>query len=574
MRLGMLERGRPGLLIALVVGLLPYPASGSGAGAEPVPATWRSELYPENWTPPSDKSFATDKLIQDFSYAGYRRGEEPIPRLTGPIFDVTQPPFGADPTDGADATAAIQAAIDAAAAAGGGVVFLPAGTYHVAPRGDDKTALSIQNSNTILRGAGKDATFLLNTSFERGTVLRIAPRALTFGDYVNVTADLDHPTHRIPVDDAAAFRVGDQVRLVWSFTQEWIDEHGQGRWWSAPGKAPTVAQYHREVTAVNPREGWIELDVPTRYTVKTRDGARLRTMSGNLRGIGLEHFSIGNVQHPGIGFGGGDYKKEGTAGRAVHGSWLIAFRDTCDSWITGVHSYQAPGNTTTAHLLSNGISLLRCFRMTLDDCAMRRPQYGGGGGNGYMFRIQSSQEILVKNSVAEFSRHGFVLSHAGTSGNVFLNCLDKETDRATGDRGAEGYVTGGSGSDHHMHFSHSNLFDSCRAEDSFYTAHHRGNAGGGVPHGLTSAHGVYWNTHGSGDRGGALVRTSQARHGYVIGTSGPRSAVSIIGGAGHTPPDHVEGEGLGATLEPQSLYHDQLARRLRASGKGTDAAAD
>jgi hypothetical protein len=28
------------------------------------------------------------------------------------------------------------------------------------------------------------------------------------------------------------------------------------------------------------------------------------------------------------------------------------------------------------------------------------------------------------------------------------------------------------------------------------------------------------------------------------------------------PADHIEGEGLGRTLFPQSLYQDQLARRL------------
>lgn len=547
-------------LAALILGPLPCQA-------------WRSSLYPENWTPPVKASFSSDKLIQDFSYAGYRRGEEPVPQITGPVFDVTQSPFNADSTGQMDATMAIQAAIDAVAKAGGGVVFLPAGTYLVAPQGGNTSALQIQDSNIVLRGAGHGKTFILNTTFTRSTVILISPRDMTFGDYIDVTADLDSPTHRLPVADASAFAVGDKVRLVWSFTQEWIDEHQQGAWWTAPDQTPTVAQYHREVTAVNPAEGWIEVDVPTRYTIKTRDSARLRKMHGNLSGVGLERFSIGNVQHPGRGFGGGDYKVEGTAARDVHGSWLIAFRDTFDSWVIGVHSFQAQGNTTTCHMLSNGIYLLRCFRMTLEDCAMRRPQYGGGGGNGYMFRIQSSQEILIENCLAEFSRHGFVVSHAGASGNVFLNCVDKETDRATGDSGSEGYVTGGMGSDHHMHFSHSNLFDSCIAVDSFYTAHHRGSVGGKVSHGLTSAHGVFWNTRGSGTRGGALVRSAQGRYGYVIGTSGSRSSVSIIGGPGHAPPDHVEGEGLGATLEPPSLYRDQLAKRLESTSGPISASA-
>ena len=104
---------------------------------------WRPSLYPENWTPPSNASFTTDALIQDFSYAGYRRGEEPIPAITGPLFDVTAAPYNADPSGTTDSTAAIQSAIDAAAA-GGGVVFLPAGIYRVEPQGSNNFALRIQ----------------------------------------------------------------------------------------------------------------------------------------------------------------------------------------------------------------------------------------------------------------------------------------------------------------------------------------------------------------------------------------------------------------------------------------------
>lgn len=50
---------------------------------------------------------------------------------TGASYNVCSPEFGADPTGAQDSTAAIQAAIDQAAAAGGGAVKIPAGTYTV-----------------------------------------------------------------------------------------------------------------------------------------------------------------------------------------------------------------------------------------------------------------------------------------------------------------------------------------------------------------------------------------------------------------------------------------------------------
>lgn len=558
-------------LVALLLGWL-WLAVGLIAGAMP----WRSSLYPENWTPPVAASFTSDKLLQDFSYAGYRRGEEPIPEITGPVFN-TVTTYGADPTGISDSSSAIQAAINAAATAGGGVVFLPVGTYRVAPQGSNNFALRIQNSNIVLRGAGVGQTFILNSSAEMRSksVIRIAPPSTSLGTIVYFTADLDKPTRRIPVANASAFQVGNTVRMEWTFTQGWIDEHNQGTWWSDPSSRPSPAEYLREVTAVNPGQGWIEVDVPTRYAMKTRDDARVRRISGQLSGVGIEGLSIGNVQSTKSGFGESDYAVEGTAAWDAHASWLVAIQNTYDSWITNVHSFQPAGNTSTCHMLSNGISLVRCFRVTVANCRMRRAQYGGGGGNAYMFRVQSSHDNLIKDSIADFSRHGLVLSHAGTSGNVFLRCEDRETQRSTGSTGS--YTTGGSGSDNHMHFSHSNLFDHCHAHNSFYTAHHRAFSGT-TPHALTSAHAVYWNTSGSGDRGGAIVRSEQARFGYVIGTSGTRSSVTNPTGGNTAPADHVEGVGLGATLDPQSLYLDQFTKRMQgilvgAGGNGLTAPA-
>jgi uncharacterized repeat protein (TIGR02543 family) len=529
--------------------------------------TWRSTLYPENWQPPGESvSFYNDKLIQDFSFAGYKRGEEPIPDIAGPVFDVTA--YGADATGAGDSTAAIQNAINAAAAAGGGVVFLPAGEFRVSPQGTNTHCLRISTSNIVLRGAGSGTggTFLLNTSHTMNgkSVLLVSPLATPLGSTQNINTTLPGATRRIPVGNAGSFAPGDLVRIEWEFTAGWIDDHSQQTWWNAgadPPIRPGNARYLREVLATNPAEGWIELDVPTRYAIQTRDNANIRRISGLLTGVGVESLSIGNLQHPATtGWGEGDYTDPTRAAYDTHNSWLIRLSSIHDSWIKEVHSRQATSNTSTCHMLSNGISLVNCLRVTVRDSEMRRPQYGGGGGNGYMYRVQNSNECLIRNSIADFSRHGFVISHAGTSGNVFLQCEDINTQRATGSTGS--YNTSGSGSDNHMHFSHSNLWDQCKAHNSFYTASHRGFSGT-TPHGLTSAHAVYWNTSGSGTRYTDIVRSAQARYGYVIGTSGSRSGATNPTTGNTSPADHLEGISLGATLEPASLYLDQLSRRLQ-----------
>src|SRR6185503_16695374 len=61
--------------------------------------------------------------------------------------------YGAVADNTTDASSSIQAAINAANAAGGGTVFIPAGTYRVA------TPLTILSKVTII-GAGKGATTL------------------------------------------------------------------------------------------------------------------------------------------------------------------------------------------------------------------------------------------------------------------------------------------------------------------------------------------------------------------------------------------------------------------------------
>ena len=71
----------------------------------------RSRLYPSGWSPGMRDE--AGRFLHDFSYAGYRNGERPLPTLTGPLFDVIR--FGASPSTTADQTAAFQAALDAAA---------------------------------------------------------------------------------------------------------------------------------------------------------------------------------------------------------------------------------------------------------------------------------------------------------------------------------------------------------------------------------------------------------------------------------------------------------------------------
>ena len=544
-------------------------------------APWRSELYPESWTPPWDKPFETEKLIQDFSYAGYHMGEVELPVISGPVFDVTA--YEADPTGKKDSTLAIQKAIDAASAKGAGVVYLPAGTYLVSPQGTNSFVLRISHSNIVLRGAGRDKTFLFNNSYQ----MRLKSIILAEGDptrwrdkptsspVIAITRDLLTPTISIPVASLAGFKVGDWIMLRADATEEFIAEHRMTDVWGGMGKRLAGVMFQRQIVSVDEKNLRITIDVPIRYYLKTRDKARIYLAAPHLEEVGMEGFSIGNIQHPKVketeGWGLIDFTKEGNGAYDVHASAAITMNHVRNSWISNIASYHPAENQTAAHILSNGIVIQESRGVTIADCDFERALYGGGGGNGYMFRLQYSNECLVRDSVCHYSRHGFVVAGMASSGNVFLRGTAGHTQVQVAGLG----VTAGKGSDHHMYLSQSDLIDSVTLDGDFFDAHYRtsGNTFGTPAHGQTSVHSVYWNLKGLSyhPKHEYIVHSDQARWGYIIGTSGKVSGVATDSLAADktAPVDFTEGVGKGEALQPQSLYLDQLRRRIDSKKTAT-----
>lgn len=541
--------------------------------------SWRSRYFPHTWQPPVNNGnydFHQSAFLQDFSYAGYRLRATGFPStsLTStslPVHDVTKHPFYADKTGGTDVTAKIQEAITKAGNEGGGLVYLPSGTYRVSPQGGNNYALRISKSKVVLRGASAGSTFIFNSdnSMRSKHVIRIdgpeAAEHLHAGSGTSaITADLVGPATIIPVADPSLFSVGNWVTLRSDAGTDWVNEHGESSWVGQESALGGLA-YRRRITAVDANS--ITIDVPTRYAMKMRDNARVvrnsTASSFGLTECGVEYLSIGMAQCVGVGGWDEDHHNIGSSnGWHAHASFAITVTRARDCWIRSVKSYRPAGNSLDTHLLSNGIGVSDSSRMTITDCHFQRPQYGGGNGNGYMFRLTNSAEVLVQDCTATVSRHGFVVSGMRSSGNVFLRCADTSTGKQIGG-GSTPQNTSGAGNDHHMHFSHCNLVDACTVNNSFFTAHYR-DFGGVAGHKITAAHSAFWNTRGEGTSWGAEgVRTEQSRYGYAIGTSGPRSGVGLPTGGGEkmTPEDIVEGVGLGETLDPPSLYEEQLKRR-------------
>ena len=523
-----------------------------------VPPTWRSKLYPENWKPGFKDS--DERFLHDFSYAGYHQGEMEIPVIENNIADVTLAPYNADNTGETDVTAAIQKALNDVGQSGGGVVYLPAGTYKVNP-GSGETALRIQYSNTILRGAGTDSTFIYNSNsnMRQKNIIWLMGDWCTWatenGTVSKLSSDLMYPTRVIPVQSVKGFSKGDDIIIRTDGTPEFIAEHEMsGIWtdWAAR------LMFLRKIDSINVEKNIIYIDSPTRYYMKTRDNARVYHAKQHITECGIENLSIGNQQNDKQGWDEETYTEPGTGAYEVHASHAILLKYAQTCWVKNVNTYKPASNTLDIHVLSNCLLIEQSRGVTVDSCFFQKSQYEGGGGNGYMFTLQSN-DCLIKNSRANDARHNYDFKFPYSNGNVIYNCIGENSKYA---------------SDFHMYLSMANLIDNFTVDKDYLESSFRP-YGGDVIHGYSSTQSVFYNTTGKAyhPTKDYIIESRQFKHGYVIGTSGAADQVKLdpvegtMGGYNYktAPRDFVEGVGKGDELFPKSLYLDQLERRLKDS---------
>lgn len=514
--------------------------SSSGATTGGVEPTWRSELYPEDWTP--DHTGPDGQFLHDFSYAGYHNGEAELGAdLPAATIDVVAD-HGADPTGMSDSTAALQAAVDAAAMMGGAIVEVPPGLYRVDGR------VTVKGSRVVVRGAGAEQSRLWFTAFKNmsyGSHLTFAG-APTLGDHAPLVADAPSRARTVAVADAAAFEVGDAVAVGWQISPEFVAEHGMDGTWMVFNDTWQVF-FWRTVTAVDVQADTLELDVPLRYRALVRDQASVRKVDGRLREVAVEDLGVANA----VAWA------DAWAQSQVSAIGMVGVED---AWIRGVASFESPGAPTEGpgmgrHLQSGGITIQRSARVTIADSSLALAEHRGDGGNGYLFEIQQSSEVLVRDCVGRAGRHNFIQNWGfGATGIVWLRVHSSEGKAVAimaGELGLPGF------SEFHHSLATANLIDHSTVDDG-WGAVNRGSYSSGAGHSATES--VVWNAGGTG-----VVRSRQFGHGYVIG-AGPELLVETdldaLDAVGTEPQDWSEGKGKVGALVPTSLYEDQLARRL------------
>ncbi|MFT7519034.1 MAG: hypothetical protein ACI9MC_001170 [Kiritimatiellia bacterium] len=495
---------------------------------------WRSALYPSDWTPSlTDRD---GRFLHDVSYAGYHRSEQPLPTIDGPVFLVSD--FGADATGAEDSTAAIQSTIDAASEHGG-VVLLDVGLYRV------DGLLEVRADGVVIRGAGAERTQVAFTRSEgmTGKAHLTFRGAITMGEHLLLSSDAVNRSVEVGLQTTGSLSVGDDIVLGWTITDDFIDEHGMTGTWKA-FNGTWRPFFAREVVSV---DGSLGVDVPLRYDAKRRDQASVRRVTGYLSEVGVEDLSV-STEAP------------------WHSAWdnsrshAVGFIGVKDSWVRGVGSFDSPfvDDLRHRHLQSGGVLILDSKRMTVADSVLQLAQNRGGGGNGYLFEISRSGDILVRDCEGHGGRHNFIQNwDFGSNGLVFLRTV------STGGKAFSG-VSSNIGtvglSEFHHSLAMANLIDSSVADDG-WGALNRQDWSSGAGHSATQT--VFWNLRGQGK-----VRSFQYGHGYVIGTSEIDVQTDLLApdpfeNSEHSEPqDWTEGVDEAQTLVPQSLFEDQLARRL------------
>jgi hypothetical protein len=507
------------------------------------PSSWRSLLYPEDWTPST--THESEAFLHDFSWAGYQNGEQELPEgIVGFTIDVTS--LGADPSASSDSTSAIQAAIDEVSVAGGGVVYFPTGLYRL----DDH--ITVTSSQVILKGDGPAASqlyFTRTTSMTDASSITFTG-ANTVEAEVPLIADAEARSHVLSVEDASVFEVGDDIEIGWTITEAFVESHGMtGTWQAFNGTYMTF--FRRDIISIDSEStpNKITVDAPTRYPALVSNNAKVRRVSGMLKEVGVRDLGLANA----ISW---------DAAWSYDRAHVLAMDYVADGFVANVHSFNPPTAPQEAlgqedHLQSGGIIVRFSKRVTIKDCDMREAENRGSGGNGYLFEILQSSEILHDGCVAHAGRHNFIQNWGfGTTGCVWKDCIST---------GGEKWFTkdipfGVTGfSEYHHSLATANLVDGGTWDDG-WGAVNRGSYSSGAGHSSTQC--VFWRLGGTGS-----IESRQYGQGYVIGTAPDISVYVGVGtfsssGEGTEPEDWVEGEGEADTLEPASLYNDQLARRL------------
>jgi hypothetical protein len=255
-------------------------------------------VYSDLWGRQGEQ-WSADGRLPDFSYAGYRRGEHPLPTLV-PSCSVRD--FGAVGDGKADDTQAFQQAIEQSA---GKTILVPEGIYVITD------LLTIATTGTSLKGAGNRQSILrfptpLNeikpdwgatTSGQRTSNYSWSGGFITIrGSFprqalANVTEDAKRGEQTLRVADVSGLRVGDEFRLQMTDTKR----QALARYLYANDPGPienlgsrASVSFVARLTRVDADRKRVDFDRPLRTDVRSEWNPRIYSAASTVQEVGIE----------------------------------------------------------------------------------------------------------------------------------------------------------------------------------------------------------------------------------------------------------------------------------------------
>jgi len=506
------------LLLAVLGAGLTLSGIAQQAG-DPPPPPQASELWGsqgEQWNPAG--------RLPDYSFAGYRSGEKPIPT---PAVVANVRNFGAVGDGVADDTDAFEKAIAAAGKIpSGGAILIPAGRYMLT------RILYIKKSNIVLRGASEGLTTLLfpkhlreitgksglgsasNWTYSGGLIWVDGTPGGT--DIATIVANADRGSRVIRVSTVKGLSVGQEIRISMKDSDGSLKRHVYAD--GGTGTAPVRMSFR--ISAISGNQ--ITLDRDLRLNVRTEWSPVVRRLSNYIREVGLEDFTIEfpNRPYP------GHFKEDGYNGIFITGAR--------DCWVRRVKIHNSEG----------GIYMDKCGFITADQITLSaeegtrwypwkkgKPGFWYTGHHGIQCR--QAEDCLISNfRFLAGSHYLHYLSVEGGVGCVFT----------------KGTAAHSMNFDHHGGGSHQNLFTQINvgARSRMYQSSGSATAG---------AYETFWNISGT-----------EASKADPLPLYWPRVNLIAVTGSS-TPSKDPLGNWVepiaNESLVPANLYESQLARRLK-----------
>ena len=469
---------------------------------------------------------ARGNRIMDFSHAGYKGGGVALPTVR--VVRTLDPETG-------DNMSRIQAALDAIATLPvdgdgfRGALLLRPGRYEVSG------TLKISASGIVLRGSGSgdNGTTIVATGPPHrcleiggsGSWQREGHTAIIADAYVPSGADA------FTVDDASAFRPGDQVVIDRPVTEEWIRFMGMDRLtrdgkpqvWLAPG---TLITTDRRIASISGQR--VTLDVPlsdaldARHTAPRGTTVATYTFAGRIEKVGVEALRV-QVPPRDVPITQGQYT-------------LLRMNAISDGWLRDVVA-EDTHNTITLGPTAR--------RVTLDRVRVRHARPFTGAASPADIAMSGTQILVYRSSV---SGQGVwpVVTQAGVTGpNAVVEFTADHAGVAPHQRWATGLLVDSSvfrnGTERRPNIAFSN----------------REYAGSG--HGWSVGWAVAWNVKADF----VLIQQPPGAKNWCIGCTGRPPTILWHGNpiaVPEIPSDTFESPGV--AVQPASLYLQQLRDRL------------